>query len=115
MPAAVYRPLKLLTALGGTKQLQDLKTNLTLFSETDLKPHMRFYIPNCDIYRTDSEDGHKGGTAVAVKKGIPWTCVDFLSVEATGVCIPIGNTEIFLEVAHKCPQRLWSDTDITSY
>jgi hypothetical protein len=65
---------------------------------------MRFCIPNCDIYRTDSEDGHKGGTYIAVKKGIPDTCVDLpphLSVEATGVCIPIGNTEMFLVAVYK--------------
>jgi hypothetical protein len=36
-----------------------------------------------------------------------------LSVEATGVCNPIGNTEIVLAVVHLSPQRLWSDTNIT--
>jgi hypothetical protein len=67
--------------------------DVALFSETHCKPHMRFYIPNYDIYQTDSEDGHKGGTAIPVKKAIPHTCVNLpplLSVEATGVCIPIS-------------------------
>jgi hypothetical protein len=57
-----------------------------------MKPHMRFYISNYDIYRTESESGHKGGTAVAVKKDVPHRCADLhplLSVEATRVCIPI--------------------------
>jgi hypothetical protein len=57
-------------------------------SETHLKPHMRFYIPNYDIYQTDREDEHKGGTAVAVKKGIPHTSIDlppFLSVNQQGL------------------------------
>jgi hypothetical protein len=38
---------------------------------------------------------HKGGTAFAVENGSPHTCVDMpplLSVEATAVCMPIGNT-----------------------
>jgi hypothetical protein len=77
---------------------------------------MRFYIPNYDIYWTDREDGHKGGTAVAVEKGIPHRCADLpplLSIEATGVGIPIGNTEMLLAAVYKTPQRLWSDTDIT--
>jgi hypothetical protein len=65
----------MLTALGGQayeirKQLQDLKIDAALFSETHLKPRMRFCIPNYGIYRTDGEDGHKGGTAVAVRKNI---------------------------------------------
>jgi hypothetical protein len=36
-----------------------------------------------------------------------------LSVEATGVCIPIGNTEMLLAAVYKSLQRLWTDTDIT--
>jgi hypothetical protein len=89
---------------------------MALFSETYLKLHMRFYIQNYDIYWTYREDGHKGGTVIAVKKGIPHTCIDLpalLSVEATGVCITIRNTEMLLAAVYKSPQRLWSDTDIT--
>jgi hypothetical protein len=55
------------------------------------------------------EEGHKGGTAIALKKGIPHTCLDLpplLSVKATGVCIPIGNTQMFHAAVHKSPQRL---------
>jgi hypothetical protein len=64
---------------------------------------MRFHVPNHDIYRTDGQDWHKGGTAVAVKKGIPHRCADvppLLSGEATGVCIPTGNTEMFLAAVY---------------
>jgi hypothetical protein len=92
------------------KQLQDLKIDVALFSETHLNPL------HTDIYRTDREDGHKGGTDVAVMKGIPHTCIDLppvLSGETIGVCIPIGNTEMFLAALYKSPQRLWSDTDTT--
>jgi hypothetical protein len=83
---------------------------VALFSKTHLKPHMKFYIPNCDIHWTDCEDGHKGRTAVAVKKGIPHTCTDLpplLSVEATEVCIPIGNPKMFLAAVYK--SSLWSE------
>jgi hypothetical protein len=36
-----------------------------------------------------------------------------VSVEATGVCIPIGNSEILLASIYKSPGRASSDTDIT--
>jgi hypothetical protein len=60
---------------------------------------MMFCIPNYDIYWTDSGDGHKGITAVAVKKDIPHTSADLpplLSVQEAGVCIPIENTNVCL-------------------
>jgi hypothetical protein len=106
------------TALGGrptgSEKSCKTKIDVALFSEPHLKPHMRYYISH--FYRTDHEDEHKGKTAVAVKKGIANTCVDLpplLSVKATGVCIPIGNTEILFAAVHKFPQRLWSYTDVT--
>jgi hypothetical protein len=46
-----------------------------------------------------SQHGHKGGTAIAVKKRIPHTYADLpllVSVEATRICIPIGHTEMLL-------------------
>jgi exonuclease III len=98
------------------KQMQDIKTDVALFSETHLKPHMRFYIPNYHIYRNDRQDGHKGGTAVAVKNGIPPAYADLpplLSVEASGVCIPIGHTAMLLASIYKSPLRVWRDADIT--
>jgi hypothetical protein len=70
---------------------------------------MRFYIPNYDIYRTVGQDGQKGGTAIADKKGIPHRCGDLpplLSVEGTGVCILIGNTGMLLAAVYKSLQRL---------
>jgi hypothetical protein len=36
-----------------------------------------------------------------------------ISVEASGVCIPIGNQEILIAVAYKSPGRTWNDEDIT--
>jgi hypothetical protein len=98
------------------KQLHDLRIAVSLLSETRLKRHMRFYIPNYDIYRTDRHGGHKGGTAAAVKKGIPHMYVNLpplLSVEATGLRIAIGNTETLLTAAYKSPQIVWSDIYIT--
>jgi hypothetical protein len=86
-----------------------------LLSETHLKPHERFSIQNYHFYRNDHQPGRKGGTAVAVKKGISHTHVDlppFVSVEATGVCIPIGNKEILLAAVYKYLGRTWSDADI---
>jgi hypothetical protein len=63
---------------------------------------MRFYNPN-DMYRPNGQEGHKG---VAVKKGIPHRCADLsplLSVEVTGICIPIGNTlQVFINLRKDC-------------
>jgi hypothetical protein len=85
---------------------------VALFSETDLKPHERLFIPNYHFYRTDRHPCRKGVTAAAVRKGITHNLVDIPpldSLEATGVCIPIGNSEVLLAV----PGRDWSDADIT--
>jgi predicted metal-dependent phosphotriesterase family hydrolase len=115
MAARVHGPLKVVaTSANGIgrqayelrKQMQDLKIDVALSSETHLKPHMRFYIQNCHIYRNYPLDRNKGGTAVSVKKGIPHTYVDLPplhSLEATGVSIPIGHTEILLASLYKSP------------
>jgi hypothetical protein len=95
-----------------SKQLQDLHIDVALLSETHLKPHERFHIPNYHFYRTDRFPERKGGTAVAVRKGIPHNHADLpplVSVEATGVCIPIGNSEVLLTAVYKSPGRAWSD------
>jgi hypothetical protein len=36
-----------------------------------------------------------------------------VSVEATGVCIPIGIREILLAAVYKSQGRIWRDADIT--
>jgi hypothetical protein len=87
-----------------------------LFSETNLKSHERFFISNYHFYRTDRHPGRKGGTAVAVRRGVPHSYVDLphlVSIEATGVCIPIDNSAILLASVYKTPDRAWCDTDIT--
>jgi hypothetical protein len=87
-----------------------------LFSETHLKHHKRFFIPNHHFYRTDRQPSKEDGTAVAVRKGIPHIHVHLpplVSVKATGVCIPIDNSEILHAGVHKSPCLAWSITDIT--
>jgi hypothetical protein len=62
-----------------------LHIDVALLSETHLKPHERLHIPNYDFYCTNRIPGRKGGTAVAVRKGIPHNHVDLpplVSVEA---------------------------------
>jgi hypothetical protein len=96
MANRVHRPFKVIafnvngilkqrSELG--KQLQDLHA-LTLFSESHLKPYERFYISNYHLYLINCHLGRKGGTAIAVRKGISHKHVDLpalISVEATGV------------------------------
>jgi hypothetical protein len=70
-----------------------------LLSETHLKLHYRFFNPNYHFHRTDRFPGIKSETAVTVRKGILHNSVDLpppVSVETTGVYIPIGNGEVLL-------------------
>jgi hypothetical protein len=88
---------------------------VALFSKTHLKPHERFFILNFHFYRTDRHPGIKGGRAVAVRKGIPHSHVDLpslFSIEATGICIPINNSEMLLAAIYKFSGHAWNDTDI---
>jgi hypothetical protein len=89
---------------------------VTLVSETHLKPHERFCIPKYYLYRIDHHPERKGRMAIAVRKGIPHRPVDLpplVSVEATGICVPIGNCEILLAAVYKSPNRTWCVIDIT--
>jgi hypothetical protein len=89
---------------------------VALLSETHSKPCEMFFIQKYHIYWTDCFLGRKGGTAVAVRKGIPHSNVDLptlVSVEAIGVCIPADNSEILLAAFYKSPGHAWIDEDIT--
>jgi hypothetical protein len=79
MAAGVNRPLKVIAfnanGLCGqcyelSKQLQYLHKYVALLSETHLKPHKRFFIPNDHFYRTDCFPGRKGGTAIANSESV---------------------------------------------
>jgi exonuclease III len=94
MASRVHRPLKIIAFNANgiarkchelSKQLQDLRVDVSLFSETYPKTHERFFITNYHVYRTNRYPGRKGGTAVTVRKGIPHNHVDLVSVEATGL------------------------------
>jgi exonuclease III len=87
MAARVHRPLKVIAFnANGTwrqhyelsKQLEDLHIDVALLSETRLKHHEKFFIPNYHFHQTSCSLGRKGGTAVAVRKGIPHNHVDLL-------------------------------------
>jgi hypothetical protein len=57
----------------------------------------------------------KGGTAVAIRKGVPHSYVDLpslTSIEATAVCMTIGNKEILLATVYRSPVKDWCDRDI---
>jgi hypothetical protein len=124
MNSRVHRPLKVVAFNANgisrqryqlSKQLQTLRIDVALLSETHLKPHERFSIKNCHIYRNDRHPGVKGGTAVAVKKGVHHSYVDLpplISIVATGVCISVGRKEILLAAVYRSPARDWTDTDV---
>jgi hypothetical protein len=61
MAARIHRPLNLIVCNTNgiwrqrhelSKQLQDLHIDVALLSETHLKPHQRFFIPNYNFYPT---------------------------------------------------------------
>jgi hypothetical protein len=82
---------------------------VALFSETHLKPHAKFFISNYHFCWTDCFPARKVGTAVEVRKCIPHNNVDLpplVSIEATGVCIPIGNSEVLLAAIYVTSPRL---------
>jgi hypothetical protein len=85
---------------------------------TYLNPHERFFILNYHFCRADRFPGRQGETAVAVRKGIPHNLADLpllVSIEATGICIPIGKSEVLFAAVYwyKSPGHAWHDTDIT--
>jgi hypothetical protein len=89
---------------------------VALLSEAHLKSHERFFILNYHFHPTDHFPGRKGGTAVAMRKGIPHKHIVpalFVSIEATGVCIPIGNSEVLFAEICKSPGHAWNDTEFT--
>jgi hypothetical protein len=122
----IYRPLKIIAFNANgiwkqhyelSKQLHDLHTDVTLFSATHLKPYERFYFPKYYLYRIDHRHPkRKGGTANAVRKGISHRQLDLpplVSIEVTGICIPIGNCKVLLAAVYKSPNHTWCNTDIT--
>jgi len=96
MATSVHRPLKI-EGIGRQCHKQDPHTDVTLLSETRLKPHNTFFIPKYRAYRTDSFPGLQGGIGNPVRNGFAHKHVDLsplVSVEATGVCIPTGSSKI---------------------
>jgi hypothetical protein len=69
---------------------------------------MVFYIPSYDFYQTDSENGHKGGTAIAVKKRDSLTCVAYTNSYQyrQQVSAFLLETEMFFATIYKSLQRL---------
>jgi exonuclease III len=85
MASRVHRTLKILSFNANgilrqrnqlSKQLEDLRIDVALFSETHLKPHEKFFLQNYHVYRIDRYPGRKGGTAITVRKGILHNHVD---------------------------------------
>jgi hypothetical protein len=123
MATRVHRLLKAVefSANGIVRQhyelssaLQEQRIDLALLAKTHLRRHEWFYIPNYQVYRNDRFSGIKGGTAVAVKKGIPHTHVDLPPLDsiATGICIPTVNIKLLPAAAYKYLGKAWRDADI---
>jgi hypothetical protein len=58
----------------------------------------------------------KAGLPLQSEKASPHMNVGLpplISLEATGVCIPIGNQEILIAAVYKSPGCAWNDAEIT--
>lgn len=98
------------------RHLQKYKVDICLLNETHLKPFQTFKIQNYLIYRNDREPGRGGGTAIVIKQGIPHKRLHLpplLSLEASGVVVPINNVETLFAAVYKPPDRLLAVHDIT--
>jgi hypothetical protein len=93
--------------------------DVALFSATRLKPPERFFIPNYKFLRTDRFAGRKnmGNCRFSSKTHYPQLCrpPTLVSIEATGVCIPTGNSEVLFAAVYKSPGHAWSDADIIGF
>jgi hypothetical protein len=77
-----------------------------------MKPDSR----NHFAVRIDRHPERKARPAISVRKDISHRQVDLpplVSLEATGICIPIGNCEVLLAAVYKAPNHTWCDIDIT--
>jgi hypothetical protein len=93
--------------LRGQKTVVRLKNRCgPLLRKTHMKPRMRFYIPNCNIYQTIKMD-------IMAELPLQLKRASLTSVEATEVCILSGYTETLLAVVYNSPQRVWCATNIT--
>jgi hypothetical protein len=82
-------------------------------SETRLKYQERFFTP---FLSNRLLPRRAGGNAVPVSKCTPHNHVDLppsISVEATGVCLPIGSSEKLVAAVYKSPGRARIDAVIT--
>jgi hypothetical protein len=82
-------------------------------SDTRLKPRERFFILNNRFYGTGRFSGRKSRCS---ETNIPHNRVDLpplVSIEATRVCIPTGNSEMLLAAVYNSPGNAWIYADIT--
>jgi hypothetical protein len=64
---------------------------------------------NYRISQTDRFLDRKDGTAIAVRKGIPYNHVDLLLLVSVQVCIPMDSSDMLLAAVCKSPGRARSD------
>jgi hypothetical protein len=83
------------------KQSKFWRIDVTFFSETYLKSHMTFYIPNYNIYRTNRYEEHDGGIAIAVRRGIPHMRRPSVRPFSRSYRGLQGDTQMLLEALYK--------------
>jgi hypothetical protein len=99
-----------------SKQLQDLHIDASLLSETHLKPVTGSIFQIITFIGLTVSPDKKAELALQREKTFPIQYVNLpplVSIEATGVCIPIGNSEVLLASAYNSPGHAWNDIDIT--
>ena len=88
------------------KFIEDHQIDVALINETFLKPHITFRLANYNVIRNDRLDQQNGGTAIVIKRSIPFTEIDRIvlnSIEVTGINLYTTDSPIALFSCYKSP------------
>lgn len=83
--------------------------DILLISETYLKSHLNFYIPNYKVYRLDRFAGTKGGVAIIIKANIKHKLMNSLNlkvVEGLAISVQTPRGYIVLISAYSVSQLI---------
>lgn len=86
--------------------LEEHHVDIIAIQETQLKPGIRFTMPNYTVYRRDREDRRGGGLAILVKRNLKFTLLpspNTTTVEALQGKIQMASQYIIIQSVYKSP------------
>jgi hypothetical protein len=90
------------------KHLQGLRIDVVLFPKKHLKPHERFFFLITTFIKSTATQARMAQLSLQFPKVSSTITQTYAlaSVEATGVCINVGDEVVLLEAIYKSPGRL---------